>query len=75
MGAIPTPQNAVSAYNQSVTVNDLIIVRKGGNNKDEQGTWIHPKLRMVFTRWISEDFDIWCDKPEVILQNVEIDSG
>lgn len=61
MGAIPTPQNAVSADPQEVTVDDLIIVRKGGNDKDAQGTWIHPKLRMVFSRWMSEEFDIWCD--------------
>jgi len=59
MGAIPPMQNAEVEDNQVVTVDDLIIVRNGGNQGN--GTWIHPKLRMVFTRWISEDFDIWCD--------------
>ncbi len=61
MGAIPSPQNEDPADNHELTVDDLIITRKGGNDLTEQGTWIHPKLRMVFTRWISEDFDIWCD--------------
>lgn len=69
MGAISTTQNAGSGSEVPVTVDNLIIVRKGGNNKDEQGTWIHPKLRMVFTRWISEDFDIWCDGLKVSPQN------
>jgi len=61
MGAIPMSQNETSADNQVVTVDDLIITRKGGNDKDFQGTWIHPKLRMIFSRWMSEEFDIWCD--------------
>lgn len=61
MGAIPKPQNTVSADNQELTVEDLIISKKGGNDKSAQGTWIHPKLRMVFSRWMSEEFDIWCD--------------
>lgn len=64
MGAISKSQNVMSADNQAITVDDLIVTRRGGDIA-EQGTWIHPKLRMVFTRWISEDFDIWCDRPIV----------
>lgn len=26
------------------------------------GTWLHPKLAIVFARWISDDFAIWCDE-------------
>lgn len=63
MGAIPQPQNVVVDSGVPVGVGDLIIVRNGGNQGN--GTWIHPKLRMVFTRWISGDFDIWCDRPIV----------
>lgn len=59
MGAIAIPQNGESGSDADITVNNLIIVRKGGTNGG--GTWIHPKLRMVFARWISEEFDIWCD--------------
>ena len=55
MGAIAKSQNVMSDVERPVTVDDLIIVRKGGPNGGG-GTWIHPKLRMVFTRWISEDF-------------------
>ena len=60
MGAIAKSQNVMSDVERPVTVDDLIIVRKGGPNGGG-GTWIHPKLRMVFTRWISEPFDIFCD--------------
>lgn len=26
------------------------------------GTWLHPKLAVVFARWLSVDFAIWCDE-------------
>jgi hypothetical protein len=41
--------------------NQLVIVRKGGN-KDLQGTWLHPKLAIVFARWLSAEFAVWCDE-------------
>ena len=25
------------------------------------GTWLHPKLAVVFARWLSADFAVWCD--------------
>lgn len=25
------------------------------------GTWLHPKLAVKFARWLSVDFDLWCD--------------
>jgi hypothetical protein len=39
---------------------DLIIVRQGGKPQ-EQGTWIHKKLIILFARWLSPDFAVWCD--------------
>jgi hypothetical protein len=26
------------------------------------GTWMHPKLAIVFARWLSAEFAIWCDE-------------
>ncbi|MBV4516390.1 KilA-N domain-containing protein [Pseudomonas kurunegalensis] len=26
------------------------------------GTWLHPKLAVKFARWLSVDFEIWCDE-------------
>jgi len=39
----------------------FIVVRKGGNDKEAQGTWIHPKLIIFFARWLSPHFAVWCD--------------
>jgi len=27
----------------------------------EQGTWLHPRLAVVFARWLDADFAVWCD--------------
>jgi hypothetical protein len=64
LGAIPCPQNGDTDVQIPLTIDNLIVIRRGGV-EGNTGTWIHPKLRMVFTRWISEDFDIWCDRPIV----------
>lgn len=37
---------------------ELIKAKRGRNG----GTWLHPKLAVVFARWISVDFAIWCDE-------------
>jgi hypothetical protein len=47
-----------------VTKNHLggfIIIKRGGNDKNSQGTWIHPKLIIAFARWLSLEFAVWCD--------------
>lgn len=32
------------------------------------GTWLHPKVRVVFARWLSTRFAVWCDTQiEVLL--------
>ena len=32
------------------------------------GTWLHPKLAIVFARWLNTKFAVWCDlKIEAIL--------
>jgi ribosomal protein L7/L12 len=38
----------------------LVIVRQGGKPQ-EQGTWIHKKLIILFARWLSPEFAVWCD--------------
>ena len=40
---------------------DLVVVRKGGNDKSITGTWIHRRLIIAFARWLSPDFAVWCD--------------
>jgi len=41
---------------------DFVVVRKGGNDKNAQGTWIHKKLIIPFARWISPEFAVWSDE-------------
>lgn len=33
-----------------------------GGDRSEQGTWLHPKLAVVFARWLDVEFEIWCDE-------------
>lgn len=40
--------------------NDLVDVRRG-SPKQGGGTWLHPKLAVVFARWISVSFAVQCD--------------
>jgi hypothetical protein len=48
----------------------LVIVKKGNfSDGREQGTWIHKKLIIIFARWLSPEFAVWCDEViEEILQ-------
>ena len=57
--------NSLSAKT-GIPVTDLVIVNQGGNN---QGTWIHEDLALVFAQWLSPDFYLWCnDRIKELLQ-------
>ncbi len=51
---------ALSAITR-IPVIGLVIV-KGGRPNLGGGTWIHPKLAIKLARWISVDFELWCDE-------------
>ena len=36
----------------------LIKTNKGGNNKDQQCTWVHPQVAINIAQWISPAFDL-----------------
>lgn len=38
------------------------VKAKSGSIDNGGGTWLHPKLAIVFARWLSVDFAIWCDE-------------
>jgi hypothetical protein len=38
---------------------NFVSVKKGGIS---QGTWMHPKLAVVFARWLDADLAVWCDE-------------
>jgi hypothetical protein len=42
---------------------EIPYVKKSRTRADRGGgTWLHPKLAVTFARWISVDFEIWCDE-------------
>lgn len=41
----------------------ITYVKTSRARKDRGGgTWLHPKLAVRFARWLSVDFEIWCDE-------------
>ncbi len=62
LGKVQGMNNSDLAGAQVVTVDDLIIVRQTGYVPALRGTWLHPKLAIVFARWLSDEFAIWCDE-------------
>ena len=49
-----------------IPIKELVLSKQGGNNKYEQGTWIHPYIATHLGQWISADFSIkvsiWIDE-------------
>lgn len=41
-----------------IPVVKLVVVKTGRGG----GTWVHPKLAIKLARWISVDFELWCDR-------------
>ena len=54
---LPSTQEYVARLNTRLSGN-LITANRGRNG----GTWLHPKLAVMYARWISVDFAIWCDE-------------
>lgn len=54
LGVVVAPQNEV--------LPQLIVVKGDKFAVSERGTWLHPKLAIMFARWLSMDFEIWCDQ-------------
>ncbi|MFV0578272.1 MAG: KilA-N domain-containing protein [Fusobacterium ulcerans] len=36
-----------------IPTSELILITKGGNNKNEQGTWIHEELILELASWLN----------------------
>lgn len=49
-----------------IPADQLIIIKVDGDN-DSRGTWVHPKLAIKLGRWISVEFELWCDEHIEIL--------
>ena len=44
------------SINLKLTENQLIEIKKGGNDKTSQGSWVHPKIGIHLAQWISVKF-------------------
>ena len=61
--------NALSA-DTGKPVSELLKTKKGGNDRDSQGTWMHEDLAIEFARWLNPEFSVWCNtKIEELLTN------
>lgn len=49
--------NSLSAKT-GIPVTGLVVVNQGGNN---QGTWMHEDVALLFAQWLSPDFYLWCN--------------
>ena len=58
--------------NRATAENQLVISKKGGNDKKSQGTWLHPKLAVDFARWLNPKFAVWCDEQIEALLNGKV---
>lgn len=55
-----------SSAKTGISATGLVTVNQGGNN---QGTWMHEDLALVFAQWLSPDFYLWCnDRIKELLQ-------
>ncbi|HFA4936227.1 TPA: KilA-N domain-containing protein [Neisseria gonorrhoeae] len=61
--------------NRATVENQLVIIKKGGNDKKSQGTWLHPKLAVDFARWLNPKFAVWCDEQIETLLNGNVSDG
>ncbi|EOF8726577.1 KilA-N domain-containing protein [Neisseria gonorrhoeae] len=61
--------------NRATAENQLVIIKKGGNDKKLQGTWLHPKLAVDFARWLNPKFAVWCDEQIETLLNGNVSDG
>lgn len=58
-----------------MTQKELIQVKRGGNNKNSQGTWVHPDLGIHLANWCSPIFSIQVSRwirELIITGNVEL---
>lgn len=55
---LPDTASYLAAISKSGKFPELVRTKRGRYG----GTWLHPKLAVVFARWLSVDFAVWCDE-------------
>ena len=55
---LPDTASYLAAISKTGKFPELVRTKRGRYG----GTWLHPKLAVVFARWLSVDFAVWCDE-------------
>lgn len=62
---LPSTKSYIAALAKALGISNvresdigLVRTQRGGI---APGTWLHPKLAVAFSRWLSDDFAVWCD--------------
>ncbi|RUS94160.1 hypothetical protein DSM106972_094190 [Dulcicalothrix desertica PCC 7102] len=45
-----------------IPISGLVISIKGGNDKQNQGTWVHSEVAIDCAQWVSVEFRIWANR-------------
>lgn len=51
-----------TAADAQIPLAEVLIVKSGGCQHWEQGTWGHKLVAIKLARWINVKFELWCDK-------------
>lgn len=52
-----------------------LVKTKRGSIKNGGGTWFHPKLGVKFARWLSVEFELWCDAQNETINSKHLIGG
>lgn len=55
---LPATRNYLEALERKYGKFPHFETRRGAHG----GTWLHPRLAVVFARWLDDDFAVWCDE-------------
>jgi hypothetical protein len=58
---LPETERYLSALARSTSENIPYVKTSRARADRGGGTWLHPKLAVVFSRWLDDDFAVWCD--------------
>ena len=46
----------------NILITELVQVKQGGNDKEDQGTWGHPEVAIDFAKWCNVKLRIWVNR-------------
>ena len=59
---LDTSQSTKKANLLEIAKSTGLVTTRSGSLEIGGGTWLHPKLAVLFARWLDVDFAVWCDE-------------